>query len=114
MRIKNLTPHDIVLLYKDTHDVIVRIPPSGIIARAEQEDVRVGVVEVEGRQIPVVRSTFGEGYNLPEYDPTAEVAYGVSSLTARAAKGRPDLLIASGSVRDPDGKIIGITQFATV
>ena len=113
-KIINLTPHEVVLLDKDTHEVIVRVPPSGIIARAEQEDVVVGLVKVEGREISVVRSTFGEVYNLPEYDPTADVAYVVSSLTAQAAKGRLDLLIASGSVRDADGKIVGITQFATV
>lgn len=113
--IRNLTPHAINICDAEGN-VFATFAPEGTIARAQQTDVPVDTLQVDGHELPLVRTEFGAPVDLPE--PKEEVWIVVSIITANAAKatGRPtdDLLITSNPVRDTDGRIIGARQFAVV
>ena len=110
----NLTPHEVTVL-DEQQNVLVRIPSAGV-ARAVQRDENAGSVQVEGINVPVVTTAFGDTDGLPE--PTEGVSYVVSIITANAARAQgrstTDLLITSGPVRNAAGAIIGCTRFARV
>jgi hypothetical protein len=132
MKILNLTPHPCVVLVEDTEgDIegttgtgpqaiftryrkVAEIAPAGPVARAAQREETGGSVPVEGTDIPVVRITYGEPTDLPEPEPGT--FYYVSLLTAQAAAahGRrtDDLLFSGKSIRDRNGRIIGLLSFA--
>lgn len=113
--IVNLTPHAVNICDAEGN-VLATFAPEGTIARAAQTDVPVGTLEVDGHELPLVRTEFGAPVDLP--DPEEGVWLVVSIITANAAKavGRPtgDLLITSNPVRDDAGRIIGARQFAVV
>jgi len=131
-KIKNLTPHTLVILSPDPEGEIegtletgpkatfqkfrkvAEIPPSGVVARAQAREEQVGSVSVEGTEIPVVRMSYGKPTDLPE--PEEGTYYYVSLLTAQAARasGRrtDDLLFSGKTVRDRNGRIIGLISFA--
>jgi hypothetical protein len=132
MKILTLTPHACVILCEDTqgelegttgtgpsaeftrYRKVAEIPPAGSVARAAQREEVVGSVLVEGTNIPVVRMSYGEPTDLPE--PEEGTYYFVSILTAQAAEahGRrtDDLLFSGKSVRNREGRIIGLLSFA--
>ena len=113
MEIMNLTPHEVSIVDEDGN-VIVKIAPSGVVARARQTDEIVGEVVVDGQTVTLVESVFGEVEGLPE--PAEGVAFIVSFITVSAARahGRStaDLLTTSGPVRDAEGRIIGCRALA--
>lgn len=133
-KIVNLTPHPVVVVRDDPegpgvgfigvppktteirYSVVATIAPTGKVARAVQKDVPAGAVEVEGVEIPLITSSYGEPTDLPA--PEGGVFLAVSILTAQAAKaaGRTtsDLLVTSDPVRDAAGKIVGCRKFALV
>ena len=110
MKIRNLTPHKIVV-YGENNQVLSVFESEGI-ARAEQKDEQAG--DLEGT--PLVKQTFGVPVDLPDYEEGTYLI--VSSITANAAKaaGRTtkDLLLTSVPVRDEQGRIIGCKAFAVV
>lgn len=107
--IKNLTPHDVTIIFDDGSK---RVIPSSGIARAAQKSVDVAIIE----GIPICKMVFGDTVDLP--DPELGVSLIVSVITANAAKaaGRitDDLLITADPVRDDDGKIIGCKRLARI
>jgi hypothetical protein len=134
MRIENLTPHS-VIVFRDNPEgevtgftgvgaaakeskfsVVAEYKPSGKVARAVQRDEPVGELEINGYNVPLIRTVFGEPTGLPE--PEDGTMYIVSVITAQAAKalGRTtrDLLVTSDPVRDADGKFIGVRKFAVL
>jgi len=81
MQIKNLTPHDLVLLAEDPsgelegttgtgpsaefrrYRKVAVIPPAGPVARAAQREELHGYVHVEaGIEVPVIKVTYGKPY----------------------------------------------------
>lgn len=131
--IRNLTPHAVQIFVADDAGEVVGSVGFGRAARtatfrqvaelasegnarASQSDVTVGDIEVEGMNVPVVRTEFGATVDLPE--PEEGVMLVVSMITATAARatGRSteDLLLTSNPVRDETGRILGCTQFAAV
>jgi hypothetical protein len=132
MKILNLTPHPCVVLIEDPqgelegttgtgpgavfsrYRKVAEIPPEGRVARASQQEELVGSVPVEGTDIPVVRMSYGEPIDLPE--PKDGVFYFVSVLTAQAAaahgRSTHDLLFSGKSVRNREGRIVGLLSFA--
>lgn len=112
-RIVNLTPHPVVLMSKDGSTVLATFPSEGL-ARVAQSDELVEKIDVDGIEVDIVRSTFGELNGLPK--PRDDVRYVVSLAAAQAAEalGRTDVLVPSGPVRDSKGAIVGCTQFAVV
>ena len=109
MEIVNLTPHDVVLVVGEKKIVF---PPSGIVARCKTIKQTVGIIEVNGNNVMVNKSIFGEVENLPQQKP--DTMYIVSSLVAQAAKDRDDLIIPDDTVRDDKGVIVGCKAFAIV
>ena len=132
MEIRNLTPHPCVVLVEDPsgdlegttgtgpsanfsrYRKVAEIAPAGPVARAAQREESVGSVPVDGTDIPVVKMTYGETVDLPE--PEDGTMYFVSVLTAQAAAahGRrtDDLLFSGKSVRNREGRIVGLLSFA--
>lgn len=102
-RIRNLTPHDVVVINQDNS--INRIFESEGIARAAQSYSEAG--EIDG--IRIVESTFGEPVDLP--DPQDGIYLIVSMVTAQAAakhgRATSDLLLTTLAVRNDKGQIIG-------
>ena len=107
MNIKNLTPHEIKLVLENGKTLSV--PPSGVVVRCEVRRERVGSLLVDGMEIPINRTIFGEIQNLPE--PQEGTVYLVSSIVAQAAvqqfPHRDDIFIVDDTVRDEKGRIIG-------
>jgi len=109
MEIINLTPHDVVLVLGEEKVVF---PSSGIVARCKTTRQTVNIIKVNGRDIAINKTIFGEVENLPQ--PKADTMYIVSSLVAQAAKDRDDLIIPDDTVRDDKGAIVGCKAFAKV
>lgn len=131
--IVNLTPHAIQILVKDsegpikaqvgfgrtaqwgTFRQVAELPSEGV-ARAATTTEPAGSIEVNGIELPLTRTVFGEVQDLP--DPVNGIKLIVSLVTANAAAaaGRTtdDLLIVGETVRDAEGRIIGATGFGAV
>ena len=112
-KLVNLTSHDVVIA-NDAGAEILRIPPSGIIARIDVRQDVIGHVESDGVTIPVVATVFGELTGLPE--PEQDVVYIASTLVAqRAAQlGRKDVVspdTGPTAVRDDAGRIVAVRRF---
>lgn len=105
MRLINLTPHAVNLIASEA----ITLPPSGVVARCAVERTQVGTIEVDGIEIPVNKTSFGEVTGLPK--PVEGIIYIVSALVAQAAK-RDDVLMVDDTVRDEQGRIIGARALA--
>ena len=105
MKLINLTPHDIQLIYQDPeldHESIDIIPASGILARCDVLKEAAGMAG----PVPVYNMTYGPVQGLP--DPQADTAYIVSSVVAQSVAGtRDDVLVPIDFVRDDQGQITG-------
>ena len=110
-KIINLTPHELTLFSEDDR-ILRKISPSGTIARAVQKDEPVG--ELDG--FPLVRSSFGEPIDLPDWKEGGFLFVSLATAKAAQAAGRrtDDLLISSQQVRDENGRIIGCRGFAVL
>ena len=108
MELINLTPHEITIVDEDNIPVLT-IPASGQLARVSVSTEMVGTINVNGNQIRVTESEFGEVTGLP--DPMPGVAYVVSLAVINALhkKGitRTDLYIPNESVRNEKGFVVG-------
>ena len=101
MKLKNFTPHNVVIVMNETKIVI----PSDGIARVTEAKTVAPSIDVDGVIIETFKSSFGEVENLPPQEEGVMVI--VSALVASAAKGRDDLLVPGELVRDDGGNIIG-------
>ena len=101
MKLKNFTPHNVVIVMNETKIVI----PSDGIARVTETKTATPSIDVDGVVIETFVSAFGEVENLPPQEDGVMVI--VSAMAAAAAKDRNDLLVPGELVRDNDGNIIG-------
>ena len=101
MKLKNFTPHNVVIVINDSKIVI----PSDGIARVTETKTATPSIDVDGVVIETFVSAFGEVENLPPQEDGVMVI--VSAMVASAAKDRNDLLVPGELVRDNDGNIIG-------
>lgn len=116
MKIKNYTPHAVTIFDEDG-DPLVTFAPVGL-ARAKQNAVTVGEIDLLTGSVPVKKMTFGAVEGLPEtcdYDER----FIVSAITAQAAKEThhpiaDKLLVVADPVRNSDGQIIGCRSFSTL
>lgn len=100
MKMINLTPHALNIQKED--GTMLSIPASGIVARAEQESVKVE--EIDG--VAVYSTSYGAAVDLPEME--EDTIYITSVLTAQAVKGqRDDVYFPGTMIRDDAGNIIG-------
>lgn len=107
MQIINLTPHAINFLDANNRPIMT-VEPSGVIARAKQTRTLCGTIA----GIPVNQCAYGTVQGLPE--PAKETIYIVSSITAQACPEREDVYIVDDSVRNEDGRIIGVRALAHI
>ena len=110
MKIVNLTPH--ALNFLDAENRVVLTVPSSGVARAAQRRESIGTIDTDGVTLPVTRSVFGAVEGLPA--PEAGTIYIVSAITAQAVPKREDVFIVDDSVRDENGRIIGVRGLAHV
>ena len=116
MKLRNLTPHMVVL--RDHDDRPVTIPPSGIVPRREVIRRDGGTVCVAGTDhddwaptmapdatLHVSVEALGAVVGLPE--PEKGVGLVVSRLVAEGAIGRRDVFAPGDLIRDAGGRIIG-------
>lgn len=109
-KIVNLTPHTINFVGKD-NTIVATIPSSGV-ARATQRREIVDTIVANGITLPIARCTYGDVQGLPE--PKDDTIYVVSAITAQAVPEREDVFIVDDSVRDENGRIIGVRGLAHV
>ena len=109
-KIINLTPHTINFVGQD-NTIILSVPSSGV-ARATQRREIVDTIVADGITLPVARCTYGDVQGLPA--PQADTIYIVSAITAQAVPERQDVFIVDDSVRDENGRIIGVRGIAHV
>lgn len=107
MQIINLTPHAINFL-DESNQPILTVEPSGVIARAKQTRTLCGTIA----GIPVNQCAYGQVQRLPE--PAKETIYVVSAITAQACPEREDVYVVDDSVRDENGRIIGVHALAHI
>ena len=109
----NLTPHEVVILSQNGENVVMRVPPSGTVARVSTKSEII--CEVGG--VPVRKVTYGDIEGLPE--PKGDTIYIVSTIVLLALKEKgihrndvvsPDTNIDS-VIRDPQGRVIGVKYF---
>ena len=115
MKIKNLTPHA-VTVFDDDGDPLVTFMPAGL-ARAKQNAVTVGDINLGNGVVPVKKMTYGAVEGLPETCADDE-RFIVSAITAQAAKEThhpiaDKLLVVADPVRNADGQIVGCRSFST-
>jgi hypothetical protein len=118
----NLTPHEVVI-YDQNNNVILRIPPSGQVARVSQSEELVGYIN----GIPIYSLKYSDIQGLPE--PQENTVYIVSQLVLQAlkalkekgiARARDDVIAPNtgptenGAVRDSQGRIVGVRSFITL
>lgn len=120
----NLTPHTInlystidceetvkgtykSLVLKEGAQPLVTYPSQGVARAASSKELVYTI-----NNIPVYTTVYGEPEGLPE--PAPNTYFIVSVLTAQAAKGRHDLLIIDGAVRNAEGQIVGCTAFGRI
>jgi len=112
----NLTPHEVVVYDQEGREIVLRIPPSGKVARVTSTTRVVG--EVNG--IPVRRVEYGSIVDLPE--PQENTIYIVSTLVLLALKekgvARNDIVSPDTNtdsvIRDSQGRVIGVKYFQTL
>jgi hypothetical protein len=112
----NLTPHEVVVYDQAGQNVILKIPPSGKVARvAVKAEI---VAEVNG--ISIRKTTYGDIVDLPDPQPDTVYITSVVVLIALQAKGiqRYDVVSPDTNpdsvVRDAQGKILGVKYFQTI
>lgn len=113
--IVNCTPHELnihVELGSAHLSRTLTIAPSGIVPRARTSQRAVGHVLVEGVEVPVHQTAYGEVYDLPEERPDTWLV--VSLLVAQACPQRRDLLIPGEAIRDAEGRIVGCRGLARI
>jgi hypothetical protein len=109
-KLVNLTPHPIRLVVGEKELIL---PPSEQVARVNQGYRDLGTLGLEGVDIPVVATTYGEIIGLPPEEPG--VFYITSAIVAQVAwaTGCLDVLApdtGAGAVRDGEGRIVGVTR----
>ena len=116
MKFVNLTPHEVVIFDSTGQNIILKIPPSGQIARVSTTSTIVGLVD----EIPIRKTIYGDIVGLPE--PRSDTIYIVSTVVLIALKEKgihrndvvsPDTNPDS-AVRDDTGRIIGVRYFQVV
>lgn len=112
MKLRNLTPHEIVVYSQDRTTVLFTVPSEGIFLRVSTDQKTIG--EING--IPVQKVEYGEVKDLPA--PEEDTILIVSQMVLSALHGaRPDLVApdtGKGAVRDETGKILGTTNFVVL
>lgn len=107
MRIRNLTPHSIIIL-NNNDEIIKTIQPEGTPLRLEEVVEPIGSIA----GIPLVRKALTGDVN--KILPQEEGVYYIVSLPVAQALRRADLLVPDDLVRDEQGRVIGCRRLAVL
>jgi hypothetical protein len=107
MIVKNMTPHAVNMITKTR---TVTFEPTGVIPRCTQSSEHLNDITVDGFTFPIVKSVFGEVFDLPEKEEDTIII--VSMVVAKARPDRDDLVFPNELVRDDSGVIIGCKSLA--
>ena len=107
--IVNLTPHALNVQGRDGA-TMVTIQPSGTVARCASASEVVETVLVDGVEIDISRTVFGEVSGVPA--PQDGVVYAVSMLVASALR-RADVVSPGSLLRDAEGRPLGCIGLST-
>ena len=116
VRLINLTPHEITVVGEDG-EPIATFPPSGKVARVQQNAEKIKEVEIRGVKIDVVRTEYSEIIDLPEKRENTVFLVSVLVLQALKQRGieRNDVVAPDtgpeSAVRDEKGNIVGVRRF---
>lgn len=105
MRIRNLTPHPVVVRG-------IAFAPEGACPRCSVNRTQVDLIRHNGVDIPVTRSVFGAVEGLPAQE--AGTILIVSRLVADACPDRSDLFFPDDLVRDDQGRVIGANSLGRI
>lgn len=109
MAILNLTPHVInVFDMEGNHVKDIPVAKGMPTPRVSQSQKYLG--ELDG--IPITRQFFGQVENLP--DPKPGVFLIVSTMVAKAAPERKDLLVPGPSIRNDKGQTCGCLTLSSI
>lgn len=110
--IRNLTPHDLTIV-KDG-EVILNVPSEGPehIARVSQTTTLHESIVVNGTEVSIGSSVFGEVQNLPEKEEGTLLFVSAMVATAAWQTGRDDVVCPLSAVRNENGQIIGTSGLA--
>lgn len=115
-KIINLTPHEIKIVGEDG-EAIATFPPSGKVARVQQESVEIPEMTKKLGGIKVVKTEYKEIDNLPPKEEGKIYIVSVVVLQALKQRGieRNDVVAPDTGpesvVRDFQGNIIGVKRF---
>ena len=118
MRVVVLTRHALVVFAKSVDGgeqtasprVILRVAPSGQVARVRTRSVAAADLAIDGVSVPLSTVSYEPTIDgLPP--PVGGIVYFVSRITAEAAN-RGDLVFAADEVRDRHNRIIGCHELA--
>lgn len=99
-RVRNLTPHDVVVLAETGAVIFVA---EAAPARISTTTRTLGTLTTTEGSVPLVEIGSGEPVGLPE--PQPGTWFIVSSQVASRLPHRDDLLVPTGLVRDADGAV---------
>jgi hypothetical protein len=108
MKIKNFTPHEIVLVTSEKNIVF----PSVGNARVSVVNKKSKKIEIENNVIELFTENFGSVEGLPA--PELGTLFIVSRLVFDASHERNDLTFPIGLIRDQTGKIVGCKGLRTI
>jgi len=116
--IVNLTPHPFHI-YESKHHVdvtkdkpIVTVQPSGRVARARAEIIKLGELTYKGVTLPRVVNIHQDVLNVPP--PRPGTIYLVSYLVAVRLSGRPDIFAGASFVYNDKKKKVGIRSLCRI
>ena len=108
-RIKNLTPHPVVIFLEDGSTITIH--PEGTVPRVRETARQVGFVEVKGKHVPLYEKKMEGTEGLPLAEP--KTLYIVPLAIAMEVRS-PDLVVPHDFVRDDQGRIIGCRALARI
>ena len=106
----NLTDKDITI-YGKNHTTIT-FPKSGTVAFVKQQDNILDEACVDGCLFDIGKRIYTEVGNVPK--PEENIFYIVPVVVAQQLPERDDLLLASNSIKNENGEIVGFTSLNVI
>lgn len=106
----NLTDKDITI-YGKNHTTIT-FPKSGTVAFVKQQDNILDEACVDGCLFDIGKRIYTEVGNVPK--PEENIFYIVPVVVAQQLPERDDLLVASNSIKNENGEIVGFTSLNVI
>jgi hypothetical protein len=110
MKVKNLTPHPVVL---EVDGAEIVIPSSGLVPRVKIEDGPLTAVAINGIAVPLVRGSVLAGVRPKIPAPEEGTLLIVARLVAEQFPERKDLVFPDDLIR-VDGRVVAARRLASI